>query len=373
MNSEIKKVIYPFSKFGKNKQFKENMNICQNIIQKKKCIKKLIFKNFFETEDIKLFKNFNLKILKKKKRFSIFDDNLNKNININSRKSESFENIKQRKKYKSLNNIDKINIQNISQDNTKNIKRRTTLAYDSSLYNTLEIVDKQSTNNLYSSVNKKIYIPPLDFKFKQESTTNISNIISTNKNSSFGNSFYNINNNSLTVRKSASSINLLRNKLKLKINEYEKENMKKNKLFINLISERLYHPKMNKINFKYGMTKDFKALDIKIKKKNKEKFNPDKFKDIMTQEYDKRNQRLKRTLKTFTKKIYQWNNKQALDYIDVLYKDSDLLKLKQKNNFEKKYFLCKRESSLDEKNRQKLCNNSRVISYLLRKIQSHSP
>ena len=43
------------------------MNICQNIIQKKKCIKKLILKNFFETEDIKLFKNFNLKILKKKK------------------------------------------------------------------------------------------------------------------------------------------------------------------------------------------------------------------------------------------------------------------------------------------------------------------
>ena len=67
MNSEIKKVIYPFSKFGINKQFKENMNICQNIIQKKKCIKKLILKNFFETEDIKLFKNFNLKILKKKK------------------------------------------------------------------------------------------------------------------------------------------------------------------------------------------------------------------------------------------------------------------------------------------------------------------
>jgi hypothetical protein len=93
----------------------------------------------------------------------------------------------------------------------------------------------------------------------------------------------------------------------------------------------------------------------------------------MTQEYDKRNQRLKRTLKTFTKKIYQWNNEQALDYIDVLYKDSDLLKLNQKNNFEKKYFLCKRESSLNEKNRQKLCNNSLVISYLLRKIQSHSP
>ena len=81
-----------------------------------------------------------------------------------------------------------------------------------------------------------------------------------------------------------------------------------------------------KIKFKYNIENDLNVLNIKIKKAKK---NKNIFEKIMTQEYEKRNKRIKSIKENLSKKLNKWSNNVALDYIENY---SKVFKLKKNIN-----------------------------------------
>ena len=81
-----------------------------------------------------------------------------------------------------------------------------------------------------------------------------------------------------------------------------------------------------KIKFKYNIENDLNVLNIKIKKAKK---NKNIFEKIMTQEYEKRNKRIKSIKENLSKKLNKWSDNVALDYIENY---SKVFKLKKNIN-----------------------------------------
>ena len=81
-----------------------------------------------------------------------------------------------------------------------------------------------------------------------------------------------------------------------------------------------------KIKFKYNIENDLNVLNIKIKKTKK---NKNIFEKIMTQDYVKRNKRIKSIKENLSKKLNKWSDNVALDYIENY---SKVFKLKKNIN-----------------------------------------
>ena len=308
-------------KFNKNLTFSKiksieltnNIDIFYNIMKKRNYIKQILLNKINDTEtNIKRFvdsRNKNpIKFIKSNSLKEI------KRRNISVKKSKSCEKIHI---LRSLNSFNNSGVKNLLEN--LNIKR-----YKSEI-NIKEKRNEQRKNSIFTlSKKKNIYIPLLDLKFKNDLSINSNKNLTPNTPSLID--IHSSRNKEIkATKKSQSSINIIIKNLKIKLKEYEKENKSKNKILNNLISERLYS--MNKkIKFKYNIEKDLNVLNIKIKKAKK---NKNIFEKIMTQEYEKRNKRIKSIKENLSKKLNKWSDNVALDYIENY---SKVFKLKKNIN-----------------------------------------
>ena len=302
-----------FSKI-KSIELSKNMDIYYNINKKKDYIKQILLNKINDT-DIDL-KRLNGLINKKQIKFQ--KSNLLKNIinrrNFSFKKSKSYDKINIFKPLNSFYNTQNINLlenliikRNKSEINIKE-KRNEIIKY----------------NNFTLSKKNTFNILPLDLKIKKDLTI-YSNQNRTTRTPSLIDIHSSRNKEIKATKKSQSSINIIIKNLKIKLKEYEKENKSKNKILNNLISERLYS--MNKkIKFKYNIENDLNVLNIKIKKTKK---NKNIFEKIMTQDYVKRNKRIKSIKENLSKKLNKWSDNVALDYIENY---SKVFKLKKNIN-----------------------------------------
>ena len=301
-----------FSKI-KSIELSKNMDIYYNINKKKDYIKQILLNKINDTEtNIKRFID-----SRNKKPIKFIKSNSLKEIkrrNISVKKSKSCEKIHI---LRSLNSFNNSGVKNLLEN--LNIKR-----YKSEI-NIKEKRNEQRKNSIFTlSKKKNIYIPLLDLKFKNDLSINSNKNLTPNT-PSLIDIHSSMNKEIKGRKKSQSSINIIRNTLKTKLKEYEKENKSKNKILNNLISERLYS--MNKkIKFKYNIENDLNVLNIKIKKAKK---NKNIFEKIMTQEYEKRNKRIKSIKENLSKKLNKWSDNVALDYIENY---SKVFKLKKNIN-----------------------------------------
>ncbi len=299
-----------FSKI-KSIELSKNMDIYYNINKKKDYIKQILLNKINDT-DIDL-KRLNGLINKKQIKFQKSNLLINRR-NFSFKKSKSYDKINI---FKPLNSF--YNTQNINLLENLIIKR------NKSEINIKEKRNEQRKNSIFTlSKKKNIYIPLLDLKFKNDLSINSNKNLIPNT-PSLIDIHSSMNKEIKGRKKSQSSINIIRNTLKTKLKEYEKENKSKNKILNNLISERLYS--MNKkIKFKYNIENDLNVLNIKIKKTKK---NKNIFEKIMTQDYVKRNKRIKSIKENLSKKLNKWSDNVALDYIENY---SKVFKLKKNIN-----------------------------------------
>ena len=333
---------FPFTKI-KNIEIKKNMDFYCTINQKKEYINKILLKQIYDTEiDTKRFNG-----IINKKEIKFIKPDLLKNVkkrNITYKKSKSFQKIHINQ---SLNSF--IKTQNINCFENSIIKRNKS---------EIDLIgnsnEQMKFNKLALLNNKKIYIPPLDLKFKNESIIIHSNKNRTPKSHSLINIYSSMNKEIKAIKKSQSSINMIRKTLNSKLKKYEKEN--KNRIFNNLITERFYS--MNKkIKFKYNFENDLNLLDFKIKKK---KINKNLYTKIMTYEEETRNNSIKHIKENLSKQVNKWNDNVALDYIDI---NSKAFKLKKYKIDYKKYKLSRRNNINNNIKKQKLLSNSLFINH----------
>ena len=309
-------------KFNKNLTFSKiksieltnNIDIFYNIMKKRNYIKQILLNKINDTEtNIKRFID-----SRNKKPIKFIKSNSLKEIkrrNISVKKSKSCEKIHI---LRSLNSFNNSGVKNLLEN--LNIKR-----YKSEI-NIKEKRNEQRKNSIFTlSKKKNIYIPLLDLKFKNDLSINSNKNLTPNT-PSLIDIHSSMNNEIKGRKKSQSSINIIRNTLKTKLKEYEKENKskKKNRILNNLISEKLYSIK--KIKFKYNLEDDLNILKVKIKKK---KMNKNVFEKIMNYEYEKRNKSIKSIKENLSNQVNKWSNHVALDYIDI---NSTVFKFKKKKN-----------------------------------------